>query len=271
MSDSRRERFNFWLAAARVTVICAMTVIGVIAAALVRIFLPKPKQLGPLLWCSRAWARAALRVMGIEARAEGPAPPPGAFIAPNHLGYLDPVALCAMCPMWFTPKAEVAQWPVVGPIVRLSGHPFVKRSRSRELAGMVDLLRARLESGFRVCVFLEGTSTGGDRVLPLKSALIEPALRVGAPIVPVGLVWSASDARIRIEENVAYWKPEHAFAPHLWRVMGLRGISLVARFGEPVVVQPDETRKELAERLRAEIARLAGVEAMPAERRGGSD
>lgn len=204
-------------------------------------------------WTHR-WFRSCARIMGIRVRTSGPMPPPGALIAPNHLGYADIVALGAVLECFFVAKRDVEGWPGIGHIFRATRHIGVPRARAKGLKEAAAEIADRLAGGHRVCVFLEGTSTGGDRVLPFHGSLVQPAIDAGALVVPTALVWSASRSDIDIAEDVAYWK-DHVFARHLWRLLGLTGLGVEIRFGEPIAAAGRE-RHELGDAVREQVVSL---------------
>jgi 1-acyl-sn-glycerol-3-phosphate acyltransferase len=234
-----------------------LTAMWLATAALRPFYKAGPARLGLSQRMTARSARGVVRIMGIRARATGSPPPAGSFIAPNHLGYLDVFALASIVPAFFLPKSEVAGWPIVGRLIRATDHPFVERGRNRSLAEAVEILAGRLRDGLSVCVFLEGTSTGGDRVLPFHAGLLEGAIRAEAPVVPAALKWSAADPAIDIAEDVAYWK-DHVFGPHLWRVLGLRGLSCEIVWGTPIA-SAGADRKALAVAARRACLKLGGM------------
>ena len=110
---------------------------------------------------TRRWARWMAAVCGIEVSSSGPLPPPGALLAPNHTGYVDVLALGALLCCFFAPKAEAAQWPLIGPLIRASEQVTIVRRRGRSVLDAAQQIQRRLALGERVCIFLEGTSSGG--------------------------------------------------------------------------------------------------------------
>ena len=207
---------------------------------------------------TRFWARSIARILGLEVVAEGPPPPPGALMVANHISYLDIAALASARACFFTPKAEIRAWPIVGWLCSLTAHPFVHRVKSKGLIETGRQIQQRLDAGTCVCVFLEGTTTGGDQLLPFKPSFLQPAVESGGIVTPVGLRYEADDPSILISEDVAYWK-DHVFGPHLWRLAGLKRMRVRVRMGEPIRLTPGTDRRALAERLRAEVANLAGL------------
>ena len=230
---------------------------------LTRPFLPKGVSTLPRsLRYTHRWTRGLLRVLGWKVRVEGNPPPQGSLLAPNHMGHADIVAISSAIPTFFVAKAEVAGWPVVGYLFRKAEHIIVTREGSRELPATIGEIQKRLEAGFNVCIFLEGTSTGGDRVLPFFPALAQPAIAAGAPLVPMAIRWRPRDRRIDVSEDIAYWKEEHVFAPHAWRLIGFKGIEVEVAFGDPILPQ-GRKRGELAEQARRRVLELTGLGRAP--------
>lgn len=206
-----------------------------------------------------SWSRWSLRqytrLVGVHVTISGPLPAPGSFIAPNHMGYGDIFALGGRVPCFFVSKSEVATWPIIGHMFRQSRQIAMSRTRStKTFKRTLESIANRLRAGHSICVFLEGTSSGGESVLPFHGSLLQPAIDVGAPIVPAAIRWSSTDDRVDIAEDVAYWK-DHRFAPHLFRLMGLRGVEVEIRFGKPINVA-GQSRSEAALNLHDEVVRI---------------
>ena len=204
-----------------------------------------------------ALGRRCARVIGRRVTVRGDIPGPGCLLTPNHIGYADIIAMSAVVPCFFVAKADVAGWPVVGWFASHLGYVFANRRRTKEMLHAGDELKEHLAQGCSVCLFLEGTSSGGDQVLPFRSSFLQPAVDVSATIVPVGIRWRATRPEICISEDVAYWK-DHRFVPHFFRFLGLRGIEAEIAFGAPISAAGKD-RKVLAQELRERVLALAGL------------
>ncbi|MCF7853807.1 MAG: 1-acyl-sn-glycerol-3-phosphate acyltransferase [Candidatus Pacebacteria bacterium] len=215
-----------------------------------------------LLWTQR-WARWCVRAAGYTVTVKGPLPKGNCLLAPNHVGYGDIIVLASVAPCFFVAKSEVAGWPLIGWVMAKGNHLFVDRRKAKAMRQTAKRVQARLGDGYPVCVFLEGTSSGGGTVLPFRPSLLQPAIDVQAPVVPVALLWEG--AGIDIAEDVAYWK-DHHFATHIWRHLGLSELQVTVSFGEPIL-PAGRTRKELAETVRDEVVRLLASQYMPASGR----
>lgn len=219
---------------------------------------PPARLVAARRWTSR-WLAHCARSLGLRVIATGNRPPDGSLIAPNHLGYADVVALGSVLPCFFVAKIDVESWPLVGYLFKTSHNIGVPRVRAKALVETTRRITERLRAGHSVCVFLEGTSSGGGTLLPFYPPLVQPAIDAGAPVVPVALHWRPTSPAIDVAEDIAYWK-DHTFGPHAWRLLGLKGICVEIEFGEPIL-PAHHTRKSLAERAHAEVARLCGYSA----------
>lgn len=224
---------------------------------------PAARRAASLRWSGR-WGRMLCRVADYHIHVSG-APPKGALLAANHQTYADIFALLAVGQCFFVPKGEIASWPLAGWLVRGTDQIFSSRRRGRDLRGTAQAIGAALQDGQAVCVFLEGTTSPGDRLLPFRSSFLQPALDVGAPILPVAIEWSHPDDRVDLTEDLAYWRPEHVFLLHLWRHLGIRGFRVQIAFGEPLETNGLD-RKQAATILRNHIFDMRQLQDMEVEK-----
>jgi 1-acyl-sn-glycerol-3-phosphate acyltransferase len=255
----RRAHASSLLAIARLSAIAGITAFFFLLFLAVRWFLFNARK--RCRWTAVAfhyWSRCLCRILGIRVRHKGPLPTSGSLIAPNHLGYADILAMGAVTPCLMVARQDLASWPIAGRILQSLELPRVSRFKARDLVQTGGQIKACLLKGQSVCVFLEGTSTGGDRVLPLFSPLLQPAIDCGADVVPAAFRWRTRHPGIQIAEDIAYWK-DHQFGRHFWRFLGLQGIEVEIMFGKPHPAS-DWDRKQLAERIREWIVRLYALE-----------
>ncbi len=76
-------------------------------------------------WFVHRWARLLCLCLGVHVRIEGERPPRPAFLAPNHVSYLDVIVLGSLCEGFFVSRADLRRWPVVGPLARLGNTIFI--------------------------------------------------------------------------------------------------------------------------------------------------
>lgn len=117
----------------------------------------------------------------------------GTLIVCNHISWLDIFVLLALKPARFVAKIEIASWPLVGLLVRGVGTLFIERGRRHAVHQLNERIEFALNAGQCVAVFPEGTTSDGRRLLPFHANLLEPAIRSGAAVVPMGLRYLRPD------------------------------------------------------------------------------
>jgi len=203
------------------------------------------------LWLHRS-CRRYVELLHIDLEVIGK-PPQGGLMVSNHLGYVDIIVLCAVTPCVFISKSDVKRWPIFGYFAGLGGTLFVNREKRSDVGRLADEMRAILNSGAHLALFPEGTSSGGDTVLPFKSALLEPITQIDLPVTPACVVYSLPPGHGLVSEEVAYWA-DMTLAPHLLNIFSKERIGAKVIFGEPRVHKAD--RKQLAKELHAEVLAL---------------
>ena len=208
----------------------------------------------------RWWALGCLRLCGLRLRVTGEPIRAGALVA-NHSTWLDIVALRAVRLIYFVSKAEVATWPAVGFITRVTGTIFIDRRRT-EAKRQEALLRSRIAHDQLLCFFPEGTSTDGLRVLPFKSSLFSAFYKDGQGtdflIQPVTVRYRPAPGS-GLPEGFYGWWGAMSFEGSIWDVVTRsRGGTAELVFHPPVTAAQFADRKALAERCRAAV--LAGME-----------
>ncbi|KZR86190.1 1-acyl-sn-glycerol-3-phosphate acyltransferase [Synechococcus sp. MIT S9509] len=109
-------------------------------------------------------------------------------VVANHGSHLDPPLLGHALgrPVSFMAKAELFRIPVLGLVIRACGAYPVKRGASDREA--IRTATARLNEGWAIGVFLDGTRQSDGRVnQPMPGAALLAA-RSGAPLLPVAIL-----------------------------------------------------------------------------------
>lgn len=218
-----------------------------------------PRKPRPALapWIVQGWACGALALMGLRVRVEGrPMRLPGAVVA-NHAGWLDIVVMMRAMRVFFVSKAEVGDWPVIGGIGKAIGTMFIDR-RPLEARRQTEALHARLIRGDRLCIFPEGTSTDGMRILPFKSALFgvffAPDLHDRLWVQPVSIRYRPAEG---LPPQALGWWGDMDFAGHAAGLLALRRVGEArVTFHAPLRAAAFADRKALA--AAAETAVRAG-------------
>lgn len=108
------------------------------------------------------------------------------LIAANHISWLDIHVINAFKPIRFVAKSEVASWPIFGWMAKQLGTVFIRRDSARHARQVVAQL-AQVLTSESVCIFPEGTSTGGEAVLPFKPNLFESAIVSEVLVYPLAI------------------------------------------------------------------------------------
>lgn len=199
----------------------------------------------------RATCAEALRVCDVQVTSTG-TPPSHAVIVPNHLGYLDVLALVALTPTVFVAKSEIASWPVFGWFARAAGTCFIDRKSRADVVRVGDELMKVRAAGVNVVVFLEGTSSNGRGLLPFKSSLLEPVARNGLRVAPAAIAFAVPRGYSSADE-VCWWG-DRTLPPHLFNLVSIPQVGVRVVWGDMMAATGE--RKELAVSLRSKVAAL---------------
>lgn len=191
--------------------------------------------------CQPRWARSVLRCVGVRVKVvrEVALDPPVIYTA-NHQSTLDILTLFSQLEgLRFVSKIELAKAPLIGPCMRIGGHIFLDRGRSRQtVRALKDAAEDIREIGRSVVIFPEGTRYADGELGPFKRGAILLARSCRIPIVPVGIVGTPD-----------------LMAPDAFLA---RAGEVVINIGSPIDTEDYRGRDpELIERLRREITRLA--------------
>ncbi len=135
----------------------------------------------------KGWNRMLLRIFGIRLKVTGGLPDGPCLIVSNHISWMDINLLHALWPMWLVAKAEIRDWPLVGPIAVLAGTIFIKRGSEPSRHRVTRRMAALLKRGERVGIFPEAGISTEAGVGRFHARLFAPAIRVDVPVVPVAI------------------------------------------------------------------------------------
>lgn len=206
-------------------------------------------------WMKQRWSRILLAVLGIRVSISGHLPSGALLLVSNHVSWLDIYLINSLCPVAFVSKADVKNWPLIGWLARHNDTIFLQRGSrghahviNQEIAGV-------LSQGCPVTVFPEGTTTEGDRVLHFHGALLQPALSVGAQLVPLSIRYRETNCPDR-PSLVAAYAGETTLGQSLWGIAGCQGLEASLSVLSPL---QGNDRKMLAVEARAVIAANLGI------------
>jgi 1-acyl-sn-glycerol-3-phosphate acyltransferase len=195
--------------------------------------------------------------MGFRCVVEGRVPRAGAVVS-NHLSYLDILLYSSVQPFVMVAKTEVRGWPLLGWLTAQAGTVYVERGGGpKTYPGVNAAMAEAYRSGLPVLFFPEGTTTDGAGVLPFRRGLFHSVLDNGVSLRTAALRYSLQNAALNcgasVEQDVCWWG-EMGFTSHLFRLLGLRGLSVKVHFGDEVLERAD--RFVLSETAQGRVAEM---------------
>ncbi len=200
------------------------------------------------------WPRIFLgfagRRFGLRVRVEGNPLTKNVLYTPNHVSWLDILAVGGAVPAVFVTKSElegVVMWAS-----SLNDSVYIDRNMRSAVQGQASDLRTRLAEGRAVCLFPEGT-TSGRLILPFRPSLfasLYPPLP-GVMVQPVVLDFAQVDD--------AAWIGDEAYELSVTRFLERPGrLDVTIRFLDPIDPAEAGDRKKLAA-----LARRRVIEDLP--------
>ncbi len=183
------------------------------------------KRLKIILRSNAFHAKITLMYLGIEIFPKEKVPElNGQLIICNHMSYIDVLVLFAFYPSLFITSREIRNTPFLGQITKLAGCFFVERRKHlRTPENIYEELRAmkmRLDQGFCIFLFPEGTSSDGRCVLPFKAHFFRLATEQNMKIKPLVLKYHGES------HNAVPWYGDMNFLSHFMEIASLRNISV---------------------------------------------
>jgi 1-acyl-sn-glycerol-3-phosphate acyltransferase len=207
------------------------------------------------VWRDRVMMRASgllLFLVGVRLKVSGAqsASRP-LLVVSNHVSYLDILVLGSQAPVRFTPKIEIAGWPMIGWMCRVHGALFVDR-RPEKVKEMGDMLKKEVAGDVPICVFPEATTNNGLQLLPFKSSFFSLAETSDEQdkvfVQPVAITYThIRNLPIGMTQwpHIA-WYGDMDLVPHLWNLLKIAPVSVHLKYLPPVSLQQFGDRKALA-------------------------
>lgn len=195
----------------------------------------------------------AARCCGLKVRIEGAPLKEKVLFAANHISWLDILALGGATPTIFVARDDVEDWPGVGWAADLNDTIYVVRQARREVREQADSLREALGRGRAVTLFPEGTTEGGEGLLPFRPSLFAslfPALP-GVMVQPVAISYRPGEE--------AAWIGDESYGLNARRILSRPGtLEVTLHYLAPIDPHEAGDRKRLAARSQAEVGEALG-------------
>lgn len=173
------------------------------------------------------------------------------LLVSNHVSYMDIPIIASLAPVRFTPKSEIANWPVIGFFCRVSECVFIDRKISSTGRN-----KHALEKAFRkkqlISLFAEGTTGDGKRILPFRSSYFSLAMNGGAgasiPVQPATLRYTRVNG-IPVDSVLMpkiAWYGDMYLLPHILEFLKLGKVRAELTFHEVLEESNFSSRKDMA-------------------------
>ncbi|GAB6078732.1 lysophospholipid acyltransferase family protein [Hydrogenobaculum acidophilum] len=178
------------------------------------------------------------------------------IIVSNHLSYFDIIVLSAFVEAVFISTKEVEKTFLFGHIAKYGGAIFIDRKNKSNILSDMELFRDVLEEGFNVVVFLEGTTSNGDDILPFKSSFVEVILKAQKPILPICIKYKSINGKpIAISNrDYVFYYGDMTLLNHVFSfLLNVNSMEIELFFLNPLYQTSHFSRKELTKLLYEDI------------------
>lgn len=153
----------------------------------------------------RRWARRLLSGIGVVINRIGSPPGFPCLMVCNHRSYLDPILMLCDVDGYPVAKAELADWPLIGKGAKMAGILYLKREHHGSRSAILRKILEKIEAGYPVIIFPEGTTSSLDGTLPFKKGGFKLAVQNKIPVVPVA---------VQFHDKRDYWVGKASFLSH---------------------------------------------------------
>ncbi len=210
----------------------------------------------------QVFCRLLLMIVGIHLRVHGKlSEKRPLLVVSNHLSYIDIPILASQFAMRFTPKSEIAKWPVIGLLCKITDSIFVDR-RPGKVKDTADTLHQVLARGEVLSFFPESTTGNGVHVLPFKSSFFSLAESDFSgeklTVQPIAMTYTRVrnlPVDSRLWHQIA-WYGDAELVPHLMEFLKLGAMQVELHFLPPVTMNMYSDRKALAQHCQQVITEV---------------
>ncbi len=174
-------------------------------------------------------SKILLKIFGFSLIMKGTPPlNNGTLIIGNHMSYLDILIYLSFFECLFVTSVETKEKPFLGSITSLAGCLFVERRNPRNLLNELKIIKKHFDHNLSICIFPEGTSSNGEKILPFKKSLFQLPIKTKCPIQPIVLKYTLiNDKPFGLHNcDLVCWYGKHQpFLKHLFTLFSLKKIT----------------------------------------------
>ena len=166
--------------------------------------------------------RVTHKILGMRITWHGEKPTTPHVVMANHRSYADAVVLPVSFPVVFVARHETKSWPIIGWGANLLGTIWVKRKIKESRRATRAAVKDRLENGYGIAIFPEGTTAVGPELLEYHKGMFYTCAENDFPIAA---------AAIEFEDQNIAWVGNTWFIPHAFKHFGARKINIHVSYG----------------------------------------
>ncbi len=190
------------------------------------------------------WSRVITRIAGIRLKVDPPVvkrlKTSGQLIVSNHQATPDSMVLTWLVKAVPVGRGDFKKSALYGFFCRISGMLWIERNDRGALMETINTMVEKLEAGFNVSLYPEGTSSDGRQVLPFNPSVFQVPVVTGRPILPISILYTDKQGRPLSDEmrEVIMWFTDIGFGAHTLRFMNQPGVQYRVRIG-PLIKVPE--------------------------------
>jgi 1-acyl-sn-glycerol-3-phosphate acyltransferase len=182
-------------------------------------------------------------ILGIRTTLYGELPTAQGLIIANHRSYFDPIVIVSHIHAYPVGKKEVASWPLIGYLCKISGVIFVERECQDSRQKTCDTIKKTLNEGYSVINFPEGTTHVLPTTVAFNYGSFKTATQIKAAIIPVAIDYKVTtDAFVNND----------TFIPHFLKCFGKLTTEIKITYFPPLYSEDTEyllkTSKEMIDK-----------------------
>ncbi|MFV5694523.1 lysophospholipid acyltransferase family protein [Flavobacterium sp. LB3P122] len=164
-------------------------------------------------------------ILGIRTIVYGEKPTVQGLIVANHRSYFDPIVIVNLIHAYPVGKIEVASWPLIGYICKISGVLFVDRKCSKSRQNTAENIREVLSRGYSIINFPEGTTHDLPSTVAFNYGSFVMATKIESAVIPIAIDY---------KEKTDAFIGNDTFIPHFLKCFGKLTTEIKITFFPPI-------------------------------------
>jgi 1-acyl-sn-glycerol-3-phosphate acyltransferase len=164
-------------------------------------------------------------LLGIRLCIYGEFPTVQGLIVANHRSYFDPIIMLNHRQTFPVGKKEVASWPLIGYLCKISGVIFVDRKNPESRQSTRESIKVALDKGHSVINFPEGTTHILPTTIAFNYGSFILATEIKAAVIPIAIDY---------KERTDAFVDNDIFIPHFLKCFGKRTTEIKITYFSPI-------------------------------------